>query len=270
MNSSGDAAEQVVRLSLEGTEVALKLSGAAAKNIAAALYTILKNKDKTKTAGHQRLAGMLKSGKELKVFSLPEEHLRRFTREAKRYGVVYCALRGKDAPPDGLTDIMVRAEDAAKINRIVERFKLATVDTASIKHEIEKTRAEKEKAESQPAPDKGVQEKAEVDQVLDDLLGVPKNKEAKEPANPTAARTEKSPPSAPISEMRSKAAEGTAKVQADRPSVREELREIKAARKEQEAAMPVREDAPKKKEASPKMNEHIRPPQKKKPKAKGR
>ena len=53
MNSSGDAAEQVVRLSLEGTEVALKLTGAAAKNIAAALYTIFKNKDKTKTAGHQ-------------------------------------------------------------------------------------------------------------------------------------------------------------------------------------------------------------------------
>jgi len=33
MNSSGDAAEQVVRLSLEGTEVALRLTGSAAKNI---------------------------------------------------------------------------------------------------------------------------------------------------------------------------------------------------------------------------------------------
>ena len=33
MNSSGDAAEQVVRLSLEGTEVALKLTGSAAKNM---------------------------------------------------------------------------------------------------------------------------------------------------------------------------------------------------------------------------------------------
>ena len=45
MNSSGDAAEQVVRLSLEGTEVALKLTGSAAKNIAAALYTIYKYQD---------------------------------------------------------------------------------------------------------------------------------------------------------------------------------------------------------------------------------
>lgn len=39
MYNSGDAAEQVVRISLEGTEVALKLTGSAAKNIAAMLYT---------------------------------------------------------------------------------------------------------------------------------------------------------------------------------------------------------------------------------------
>lgn len=38
MYNSGDAAEQVVRISLEGTEVALKLTGSAAKNIAAMLY----------------------------------------------------------------------------------------------------------------------------------------------------------------------------------------------------------------------------------------
>ena len=129
MNSSGDAAEQVVRLSLEGTEVALKLTGSAAKNIAAALYTIYKNRDHTKTRGHQRLSAMLKSGKELKVFTLPEQHLKQFTVEAKRYGVVYCALREKKPSEDGLVDIMVRAEDASKINRIVERFKLATVDS---------------------------------------------------------------------------------------------------------------------------------------------
>ena len=40
MYNSGDAAEQVVRMSLEGAEVALKITGAAAKNLAAALYTV--------------------------------------------------------------------------------------------------------------------------------------------------------------------------------------------------------------------------------------
>ena len=92
MNNSGDAAEQVVRLSLEGTEVALKLTGSAAKNIAAAIYAVLKNKDKSKIKGRQRLTAMLKSGKELKVFTVSEEHLKQFATEAKRYGVVYCCL----------------------------------------------------------------------------------------------------------------------------------------------------------------------------------
>ena len=85
MYNSGDAAEQVVRISLEGTEVALKLTGSAAKNIAAMLYAVWKNRDKNKTKGHQRLSAMLKSGKELKVFTVSEEHLKQFALEAKRY-----------------------------------------------------------------------------------------------------------------------------------------------------------------------------------------
>ena len=84
MYNSGDAAEQVVRISLEGTEVALKLTGSAAKNIAAMLYAVWKNRDKNKTKGHQRLSAMLKSGKELKVFTVSEEHLKQFALEAKR------------------------------------------------------------------------------------------------------------------------------------------------------------------------------------------
>lgn len=42
MNNSGDAAEQVVRLSLEGFEVVAKVSGEAAKNIAVLLLAALK------------------------------------------------------------------------------------------------------------------------------------------------------------------------------------------------------------------------------------
>ena len=42
MNNGGDAAEQVVRLSLDGFEVAAKLSGSAAKNVALLLVSVLK------------------------------------------------------------------------------------------------------------------------------------------------------------------------------------------------------------------------------------
>ena len=58
MYNSGDAAEQVVRMSLEGAEFALKITGSAAKNLAAALYTVLKDQKKTK--GKARIEAMLR------------------------------------------------------------------------------------------------------------------------------------------------------------------------------------------------------------------
>lgn len=254
MNSSGDAAEQVVRLSLEGTEVALKLTGAAAKNIAAALYAMFKNRDHSKTKGHQRLSAMLKSGKELKVFTISEEHLRQFAKEAKRYGVVYCALRGKGRSDDGMVDLMVRAEDASKINRIVERFKLATVDAASIKSEIEKTKAATKTEQEQDAPDTGDDEK-----LLDEMLGIPAQEE--EPSeNPKEAQAEKSPPSEPTSEPLSKADKGIEGVE-QRPSVRQELREIQVQQKAKETAQ--QEPEPPKKKAA-------KSPQYQQPKKKGK
>ena len=73
MNNGGDAAEQVVRLSLEGFEVAAKLTGSAAKNVALLLVSVLKQEQQTK--GKARLTNMIKSGKELKVFFYPEQRL---------------------------------------------------------------------------------------------------------------------------------------------------------------------------------------------------
>ena len=204
-------------------------------------------------------------GKELKVFTISEEHLKQFATEAKRYGVVYCALRGKEKSADGMVDVMVRAEDASKINRIVERFHLATVDTASIKHEIEKARAEKsteEKKEAPTVPEKEQPEKNDADKLLDELLGVPTQKEEPTPINPSAARMEKSHPSAPISEPPSKAAEGVAK-SAERPSVRKELRDIQAQRRQQEAAAPVKEPERRAKSEAPAI-QHKQPSRKKK------
>lgn len=144
MNNGGDAAEQIVRLSLEGFEVTAKIAGAGAKDIAVLLYTLMK--DKKRTAGKTNLTNMLKSGKELKVFSVKADEFKKFTEEAKRYGVLYSALiNKKDKSHDGVIDIMVRAEDASKINRIVQRFKLSSYEEASIRSEIEKTREEKQK-----------------------------------------------------------------------------------------------------------------------------
>ena len=229
MNTGGEAAEQIVRMSLEGFEVAAKITGAGAKNIAILLYSILKEEKKTK--GKARLTSMLRSGKELKVFTVKNGDLKKFTQEAKKYGVLYCVLTDrKNKDPNAEVDVIARAEDASKISRIVERFNLASVDTASIVTEAEKS---KDAKDGQPEPDIGVQEKAEKDKLLDELMGKPVQKEENAP-NPSVAKTEKSPQSEPTSEQPKKSAEGATMTKSEKPSVKEELRKIRESRKEQE------------------------------------
>lgn len=265
MSYSGDAAEQVVRLSLETGEVAVKLAGEGAKQLAILLYAILREQKKTK--GKTRLTNMLRSGKELKVFAVKDSDLQLFCREAKKYGVLYCVLKDRDAT-DGLTDIMVRAEDASKINRIFERFNLATVDMAEVRREIEQSReAQQNDAPEAPAAAEPMTEQ-EVDDLLDAMLSPPPEQEgdlpipertAPEPEqdmdeflaavlgasptreegqteNPTEGRIEKSRQSEPTSKPKEPAAPGTSDPQErSRPSVRKELDAIKAEQREKAA-----------------------------------
>lgn len=74
MNNGGDAAEQIIKLYLEGFEVVAKLTGSGAKNLYLMLAATLKQESKTK--GKARLTNMIKSGKELKVFSIQNKDLK--------------------------------------------------------------------------------------------------------------------------------------------------------------------------------------------------
>ena len=282
MNTGGEAAEQIVRMSLEGFEVAAKITGAGAKNIAILLYSILKEEKKTK--GKARLTNMLRSGKELKVFTVRKGDLPKFTQEAKKYGVLYCVLADrKNKDPNAEVDVIARAEDASKISRIVERFNLASVDTASIVTEAERSRDAKDTKDAknekdakdtkdgQPEPDIGVQEKAEKEKLMDALMGKPTQKEENAP-NPSVAKTEKSPLSEPTSEQPRKSAEGATMTKDEKPSVREELRKIKESRREQEADAPPtrgREKSPDRAKPAPRKTEHKQPQRKKPKKTKG-
>lgn len=284
MNTGGEAAEQIVRMSLEGFEVAAKITGAGAKNIAILLYSILKEEQKTK--GKARLTNMLRSGKELKVFTVKSGDLKKFTQEAKKYGVLYCVLADRgNKDPNAEVDVIARAEDASKISRIVERFNLASVDAASIMTEAEKSKGAKGKTKNaktagekdagaengQPEPDIGVQEKAEKDRLMDALMGKPIKKEENAP-NPSLAKTEKSPLSEPTLKQQRKSAEGATMTKAEKPSVREELRKIKEGRKEQEVDVsPAKEKSSDRAKKPPAGKTEHKQPQKRKrkPKLKG-
>ncbi len=226
MTNSGDAAEQVVRLSLEGLEVAAKLTGSVAKEVAILLAAVLKQEvtQSNKTRGKARLTSMIKSGKELKVFSIQQRDLPTFTKHAKEYGVLYCVLRDRNTNnPKTEVDIIARAEDASKIQRIVDRFELGKVDKASIVAEAEKDIAQRETME------KDSRSKSKGEMIVEEAMGKPSQKERVPQENPTTARADKNPPSEPNSEpVDTPTDKGAAKAAQKKPSVRDKLNSYKA------------------------------------------
>ena len=240
MNPGGDAAEQVVRLSLEGVEVAAKISGNGAKNIALLLYATLKQEQKTK--GKARLTSMLKSGKELKVYTITQKDLPKFSQEAKRYGVLYCVLKDRNnKDQNAAVDVIARAEDASKIQRITERFKLATVDRAdvslnilkdkdkmfpkdkSVKEALQEGKPEGELVEL-PDPERGLPSAYDEEPIEGRSIEDGPKKEDLQ-VNPSLAKTGRDPLSEPSSTQADRSSGLPGK---ERPSIREKLNLYKA------------------------------------------
>ena len=217
MNSSGEAAESIVRMYLQGLEVLLKVSGSGAKNAVALSYAFMKDKKQTK--GKTNLSNMLKSGKPSQILTVRESDLKKFSEEAKKYGVLYCVLKKKmEKNSDGIVDLLVRSEDASKVNRILDRFKLTIINEGQIESVIGKKNIDKVLKE---AKDKGQEVLTINDDNIKELI-IDNLKENKS-INPTLEKTEISPPSVLLSKNKTKPeVEGIS----DKPSVKEEMKRI--------------------------------------------
>jgi hypothetical protein len=235
MNQTGDAAEQIVNMAtsagVKGVEVVSNLAGKGALSLATLLIAALKDQKRTK--GKARMQAF--NGKPTKVFVIKTGELKRFAEEARKYGVLSAAVVNRKQP-DGLCDIVVNANDAAKVNRIAERFALSTVDVEKIREDINKAREARanqpdtEKDRTSPPSEKAVHTMNE--RTLDELLNGPKKAEHKQPtdmSNPMKAGTERSRPSALSFGDKGDTAE------VERPSVRRQIKEIREERKEKSA-----------------------------------
>ena len=250
MSSQAEAADQVVKIMLDGSEHAIKIAGAGAKQIAVLLYAILKDQKRTK--GKVRLTNMLRSNKELRIFPVRQEDVKLFCKEAKAYGVLYCALRLKKSK-DGVVDIMARAEDASKINRIFDRYGMTAVEPAKLEMEL----AEKLEGHNtgKEVPERAAPKRDPEDLFLDELFSPAPNKEQAHSANPTMQAGPSAPSrSAPSSEKsRAPRSDPERLPTVGKPSVRKELEEIKRAQEtKRKPKAPQRVNYPEHKHPEPK------------------
>lgn len=229
MNYGAEPADQVVRYTLEGTEFALKISGTAAKNFAVFALAVLR--DQKKTHGKTKLVRLLREGKPLKFFSVPTDQMRDFSKAAKSHGLLYVPIRDR-SDPDNI-EIAVWAEDAAKVNRVIDKLQLDVVDTgetelvADVQKEQSQTALETETIETEHgAVSFAVGESEE--QFNMDFTPAPEQSDLettasgrKNPSEPSSPNKEPLPdtPSPRADQIRAKG---------QRPSVRRELGDIRA------------------------------------------
>ena len=119
MSQGSDAADQMVKETIAVAEMAVKLAGSGAKNLIVLLTLYAKENHQLK--GETNLKKLIKEGKELRVFYLDNDDLAEFKNYAKEYGILYKALKHKgDESPT--MDILVKAEDTPRVNRILEKM----------------------------------------------------------------------------------------------------------------------------------------------------
>lgn len=260
MNYGNDPADQIVRFSLDGTEMVLKLSGLAAKNFALFVYAVLN--DQQKVRGKTKLVRMLKEHRPFKFFRIPEDRMREFAREAKDHGLLYTAIRNKSRK--GQIELVVFADDASKVNRILDNLNMDFVQAQAGEATVEQVPAvpgtEQPSAvpEKKPEPAVDVETVATVHGTVDFQVGdgeeafnftgegetqkggVPENfTPGGEPENRVPAERNPSEPSSPSNSSSSEASGGEQK-----PSVKKELEYIRkdqAAKREEKAKPPQRQ-----------------------------
>jgi hypothetical protein len=254
MDPSGDATEQIARISFMGVEYGLRIVGGAGERIVKLIASVLAQggqsqtagKPSGKTKGKTRLANMLKSNRPISIFEIRQSNLKQFATQAKRYGVKYAVIRDPDAGGASPVDIMVFRDDAPKINRIIEKFGFAAVDTEVLLESVELERADElEVPKPQPGKDSTLSEQI----AADFISGSAKDDEGKI-ANPTQALVGKPLPSEPTSRPPETSAKDTLSeldamfaaqhIQSSRPSVKEAIKDEEKRR----AELPPKPKAP--------------------------
>ena len=127
MSQHGEAAEQVVNMAtnaaVKTAECAAEIVGKGTLSLATFLLAVLKDQKKTK--GRTRIQSF--NGRPTKVFAIMAKDMKTFSKEAKEYGILYAAVMNRKST-DGIVDVVVSANDAARVNRIAERFALSTIE----------------------------------------------------------------------------------------------------------------------------------------------
>ena len=111
----GEAADQMVRMMLSGGEVAVRLTGSAAKNLLAISLALAKSHKKV--SGRMRMSKMLQQTRDLRTFPMTQEEYRTFKKGAREKKLLYAAIKNTRTP-NGMVDVVMPPSEVERANLV--------------------------------------------------------------------------------------------------------------------------------------------------------
>ena len=144
MTNSGDAAETVVRVMLTGTEITLRLTASAAKNLLA--LSVALAKQHKQISGKTRMKKILKNTRDIRVFPMTRAQYREFQKKAKPFRLLYAAIRDRDG--GGQIDLVLPTTELDRANLVFEKMLYRQEDKVSGKEPAEKSHEKEESSKN--------------------------------------------------------------------------------------------------------------------------
>lgn len=219
----GEAADQMVRMLLSGTEVTVRLTGSALKNLLALSLALARNHKQI--SGKVNLGKMLRETRDLRQFPMTPEQYRQFEKLARKQKLLFSAVRDRD-DRGKLVDVILPVTELDRANQIFERLLTQTASREQTVSGPQKAPRERQGQDERPQ-ERSQQERQDAPEG---------QRQADTPKK--GSRSERdSPDTGPSSSTPSKSAD--TKTTSDRPSVEERLKGYREQMRKQPA--PARE-----------------------------
>lgn len=157
MSTGGEAADQMVRMMLSGSEVAIRLSGSALKNMLA--LTMALAKQNKRLSGKVNMTRMLRETRDLRLFPMTPEQYHAFRRQARKQRLLFSAISDRDAK-GRLFDVVMPVTELDRANLIFDRIKYAgEPERDAPEQQKEKNREKPQEREWNPEPQRDAPKK---------------------------------------------------------------------------------------------------------------
>ena len=152
----GEAADQMVRMMLSGTEVMVRLSGSALKNMLALTMALASNRKVL--SGKVNMGKMLRETRDLRRFPMTPEQYKQFKKLAKKHKLLFSVIRDKD-DKGRVLDVILPVTELERANAIFERILYTLPPEPERRPQEAPVRPPQPQREvSQRSPDQGRQE----------------------------------------------------------------------------------------------------------------